>query len=1140
MFEDMIDPMALIERNNRMMMQPWQRPPQPGDPKLKIEPLPEEQEQALLPRISGAALGGLGAVGSFLEKTFGDRAVRGLLAGKPRELLSVLPFSDTLGITDEADRTSGRDLLRKWGMADREDTWGNFAGGMGLELALSPSMWFTLPIGGGALTQAGRVADKIKALPPTLRGRLKGTLTDVLSANPSLRPAAETAAGGAPQLQALMNESLSGLGGVKLPFSEWFGAKPTALLTGKTGEAVLDTAGAVGSGIASANKYLSELPAGLGFAYRNFTPPGVVGQLAPAVGHGLDVAGRHLKAMFNSRVMGAVNAPAQRSAERGFEEIAPFAAKYRERLAGYMDELKRAGATGGDELTMAIENVRPSANPVVNQVAARMRGDYAEMLAEAQRLGLNIEQFHDVFHPTLGYGPRHWSAVVEGGGNLGGGTAAILAARDPAVQTRRLKMLSGINEGTVGVNKMFQDAAIFGDPTTRAARAQHIISTYLRDPNVIAAEQIAAGSQVPLPVLVQEITRQQARQARTLARYAEVMPEQFAQAAAGQLLDKAGNPIRLTVFGHNPVDEMMNYIDRFARMRGQAVGAHDIIANNYKLGLGTGVAPHVPARGEIGAHEALRKAGLNLNAPAGTAMGAHQTLLNAINARRAAQGMVPLTDLSPVFLDKKIADDIARVMRGFDAPEAVNPLIRGYDSFTRMFKDLVTGPWPGFNIRNLASGQVQNLAKGATGTLQDSLGAYNLGKGLAWEGLEQTPAIRDALVAAGRPVTAEEATKWLARQMFAWRTSGHAPHIGQDVVSMAGDTIKMPRQLDDVLGLVAGQKPQSFLDALKAWGGGSGNPKGTWWPLSENFHPVLGGRVAGEVVENMNRAPLFVQRLREGFTPEQAARDVLASHYSYTKEALTPFEKTVMRRLIPFYSYTRQNLPQIVQQLGENPGGLAGVLAKTSLATRQQGGFLPKYLGEGLAIPLTSEDEQGMKRYLTRLDFPADQAFEFYKGTTGDPLQASIMGLLSQLNPLPKGLAEYALDKQFYSGRELGDLYGLTGNQLVDQALFNSPFARLATTARQVMDPRKWDMYSLPLNLLTGAKVTDVDMPKYRTIAEREYIKERLRGLEGVGKFETIYPKMDKLHTLTPEEYQLVQLQKLLEKRAREEKKRQK
>src|SRR4051794_9210516 len=48
-----------------------------------------------------SALGGAGYVGDTLDKYTGGRALRGLAAGKGRELASVLPFSDSPGLTDE-------------------------------------------------------------------------------------------------------------------------------------------------------------------------------------------------------------------------------------------------------------------------------------------------------------------------------------------------------------------------------------------------------------------------------------------------------------------------------------------------------------------------------------------------------------------------------------------------------------------------------------------------------------------------------------------------------------------------------------------------------------------------------------------------------------------------------------------------------------------------------------------------------------------------------------------------------------------------------------------------------------------------------------------------------------------------------
>lgn len=90
----------------------------------------------------------LGYVGDALDKP--GRAVRGLLSGNAREGLAALPFSDTLGLTDPGQRTSGMDLLRNLGM-DPGDGLGGQLAGFGAELATDP---LTL-LGGGLGAKLG-------------------------------------------------------------------------------------------------------------------------------------------------------------------------------------------------------------------------------------------------------------------------------------------------------------------------------------------------------------------------------------------------------------------------------------------------------------------------------------------------------------------------------------------------------------------------------------------------------------------------------------------------------------------------------------------------------------------------------------------------------------------------------------------------------------------------------------------------------------------------------------------------------------------------------------------------------------------------------------------------------------------------
>ena len=77
-------------------------------------------------------------LGSLADKA-GPRPLRGLLTGKPRELLSAIPFSDTMGWTDPKQISTGRDVTDYWGATDPHDQGlGATLTGVGAEMALDP------------------------------------------------------------------------------------------------------------------------------------------------------------------------------------------------------------------------------------------------------------------------------------------------------------------------------------------------------------------------------------------------------------------------------------------------------------------------------------------------------------------------------------------------------------------------------------------------------------------------------------------------------------------------------------------------------------------------------------------------------------------------------------------------------------------------------------------------------------------------------------------------------------------------------------------------------------------------------------------------------------------------------------------
>ncbi len=95
------------------------------------------------------------------------------------------PFDQLLSPFSEKNRTTGRDLLRQYGMAKDEDSWGNFGAGMAAELLLDPLTY----TGIGALTKAGTAAKKANLLEKA---------TDV--ANASAKASAKAASVHAPKI----------------------------------------------------------------------------------------------------------------------------------------------------------------------------------------------------------------------------------------------------------------------------------------------------------------------------------------------------------------------------------------------------------------------------------------------------------------------------------------------------------------------------------------------------------------------------------------------------------------------------------------------------------------------------------------------------------------------------------------------------------------------------------------------------------------------------------------------------------------------------------------------------------------------------------------------------------------------------
>lgn len=1073
-----------------------------------IEPLTPQEEDSLLATIGAKALGGIGYVGGVLDKTFGGRAIRGLLGGRPRELLSIIPGSDVMGITDEKDRVGGKELL---GFSPDDDSWGGMLGGMAAEIALDPGTYLTF--GGSAISEAGQLAKMAGALPKTAAGRvqtLRGFLTPVNSTAPELarvaelsRRVGEAAGASGKSVSALLEQPLGGLAGVGWPF-----ARPSYLIGG--GEAGAN----VLAGASRANQALRTAP--------------VVGKPYSALADALDAGRRYAGALFDRTTMGATSAEGQAAARQALESARPLEVEARANVARWARELADVGLEDGAALRDILETpaarVAGPYSPEVLTVAAEMKNHLGSYLHEMQRLGIPVGSLVD---DAVDYFPRQQAELAKPTAGVGRPRQPIVAA-DARVESRE-PFLKNIPGGTGAINRAVRDADIAtGTPLEAAhvARERYLGMTPedFKELRRLSASpppariQNAADISVPNPA-AQRLAELRGRfeQGASLADWVRNLDPQYRDNG-------------LDFFGNHPLQDFLTYSRRTASLRGAADAAHDLIRRTAVDLRAPGAA--APA-GATRVDDALRAAGLEYSV-ANLPFGAQDTL-----ASRLGVGTLDLPDYA---VPQSAVDDLTRMMRRFDGPEAATGLLGAYDKLTSLTKAWQTSPFPGFHVRNLVGGAAQNIAQGGLepgldplrALLKPMADAKKLYGGGVLDDLLDLPGL--AAPGAGTP-TAAEATRALAEEMYAQGIMGSHLAAGREAVGAAGQPIQLAMTLGDILAQTPGVRPQGFAAAAGELG--SAAKWSDWLPWNTagvganvDLNPVIkAGRAAGDVVEGTNRGALYLALRRQGYLPEAAAQKVIEAHFDYSRGSLSDFENAVMRRVMPFYSWTRFNLPFTARQIAERPGGLAGIQARAAADLRQDAGFLPEYLGQGLAVPV-GQEEGGTRRYLTRVDLPAEQAFDFLRGGV-NPATSTMMSLLGQLNPIVKAPLELATGKQFFTGRDLEDLYTMTGNTALDQAIMNSPASRTLTTLRTLADERKWaNPVALPVNLLTGLKLTDVDMEKQRRIAGREYVQEALRGVPEVGRLQTLYPRAGAIESLSPEELALLRLNRTLELRA--------
>lgn len=1097
-------------------------------PSNAYPPLAPEVEDSLLSQLAGGGLSALGYVGSTLDKP--GAALRGLLAGQPDQLLNLIPFSDALGITDEADRVSGRDLLEQYGMLAPNTPgldWGD-VGGFGAEVLLDPLTYLTF--GGSALTKAGRAADAAGDLARGAYGA-GGTL---------LKGAR----------QAGIEAGQRGLVGVGLPFAgtleNVLGFRPEmAMATGPWAHKVAGVLDTTGDWLRYGN------PVGLTY-----------GQL------------------FGTGAKGAPDRLGQIGAKRITElERAGEAAAMKD-IADPAYALLSKGGLGGDPADIAaklqfiegdvplpqhLQHLAPELVQLRDAVGPALRTSELEM-------GIPVPSLQDAFQKN--YFPRLPAEFADE--SIADYNARVFSANDPFA-TGRKDVLKNIPGNRDTINRMTTDPMILGK--TAAAtnplpeRAKYIRERYLglNDKELQSANNTLRELRKQLTKAADEnaaaqIQKQIDAQAAKVGQLAYTFKKSVGLADYLAGLDERHLTEGVGLFPNDPLYDAMQRMISAGRAKGRAQGIYEVLGKESRM---------TPEPGDVPLMEVVRKAGLGkqLSAQADTGVDLARTKLLAEQALGTPLDDAALAELSRLqsldtadmvdeatqgalaqlqkvmghkgdpelaFVPKEVESLITQTLKATASPGSAAPVMAFVDKFTAAFK-VGQLAWPARIVRDLYSAAFMNWVDGGL-SWRGATGAFKIatqGSEAVIDGARQIPEFAK--------MSDKQATVELLKEMFSQKVIAPYGGMWQDINAsrVAGTQVAgelpggVPMTMKRVF--VEPWQQEGALDPRKIRGLGTKGrvQKTTQFAYAKNFENM------SHFSDIIGRAGPYIEYRMQGLSPEVAAAKVKLAQVDYSE--LSAFEKTWMKRLVPFYTFSRRMMPKVFKELIEKPGGRLGQTIRAENLSRDDQ-FLPPYLAPGLAIRLPESLSSGTDdaRYLTSIDLPHESVFQLFRpsNTTLGTFENTGMGLLGQMHPLIKAPMEMAVGKQFYSGRDLADLDSRIGRIIdpntppdvpiaLDQVLMNSPLSRLISTIGTAFDPRKgWG--ALGVNALSGVRVSDVDVERSKDRIARDAIQELMQGNEAVRTHTNMYVPRELMSTLTPDKQMLMAEYNMIQQRAKQ------
>lgn len=189
------------------------------------------------------------------------------------------------------------------------------------------------------------------------------------------------------------------------------------------------------------------------------------------------------------------------------------------------------------------------------------------------------------------------------------------------------------------------------------------------------------------------------------------------------------------------------------------------------------------------------------------------------------------------------------------------------------------------------------------------------------------------------------------------------------------------------------------------------------------------------IVEDYGRMVSYINFITQGYSPKQAANKVNEVLFDY-KRGLAQFEQSVVRRIVPFYTFQRFAIPFVMKKMMNEPGTAAAANKLTGLMERLLVGddqtlnpseraiFGDSFLVEQPII-FTGFDKEGKAKFnilnnMTPLDALSLMVYDSKTGEF-DAKRTAEKTILASLTPFLKLPIESVADKNFFTGRTISE-----------------------------------------------------------------------------------------------------------------------